>query len=290
VRVSTEAGPTQRSFDRKFGADFLAKLPLGPGVYLFQDAAEVVIYVGKAKSLRRRLRNYRNASRRRVHKKMRTLVRAASSVRFEELSTERSALLRENELIQKLRPRYNVDGAFAFLYPAIGMGCSPRRLMLCFSTQPALYAELGLTWYGSFRSRPRVKASFDALIDLLSLIGHREKRAALPAYPSVRGSRLVALRQVPAELGAALPAFFAGQEQRVLGQLAQLLLAKPRALRDASQVQEQLQTLKHFFEVDAKRLRQALGQLERVGCFVAQGERDALFIESAFLAGAPRDA
>jgi excinuclease ABC subunit C len=282
---SSEPSPTQRGFDRKFGADFLARLPLGPGVYLFRDAAEVVIYVGKAKSLRRRLRNYRNASRRRVHRKMRTLLRAASSILFEELPSERSALLRENELIQQLRPHYNVDGAFAFLYPAIGLGCSPKRLILCFSTQPALYAELGLTWYGTFRSRPRVKASFEALVELLCLIGHREKRAALPAYPSVRGSRLVALRQVPAELAQALPAFFAGREQRVLGQLAQLLLAKPRARRDAGQVQEQLQALNHFFEVDAKRLRQALGRLDRPDSFVAQGERDALFIESAFVSG-----
>jgi hypothetical protein len=82
-----------------------------------------------------------------------------------------------------------------------------------------------------------------------------------------------------------LPAFFAGQEQRVLGQLAQRLLTKPRALRDAGQVQEQLQTLSQFFELDARRLREALGRLARVDSFVEQAERDALFIESAFLAG-----
>jgi len=270
-------------FDEKFGVDLLAKVPAGPGVYLFRDAAEVVIYVGKAKSLRRRLQTYRNATRGRLHRKMRTLVRAASSLHIEEQPTERSALLRENELIQQLRPHYNVDGAFTFLYPAIGVCRSDKQLVLCFSTRVAAYEELGLSWYGTFRSRPRVKAAFTAVVELLSLIGHREKRTALPGYRAVRGSRLVAFRQVPAELSEALPAFLAGQEHRLLGQLARALLAKPRALRDAGQVQEHLRALKLFFEADAQRLHEALRRLGRAGSFVEQGERDALFIESAFL-------
>jgi hypothetical protein len=276
------------AFDKKFGADFLAQVPAGPGVYLFRDAAQVVIYVGKAKSLRRRLQSYRNASRRRVHKKMRTLVDAASSIQIEEQPSERSALLRENELIQQLEPLYNVDGAFAFLYPAIGVASSPKRLMLCFTTQSALYDGLGLRWYGTFRSRPRAKATFGALVELLSLIGHREKHAALATSPRVRGSRLVAFRQVPLELAEACHAFFAGQEPGLLGAMAKALLTKSRARRDASQVQEQLHTLNHFFELDARRLREALARLERTDSFVQQGERDALFIQSAFLDPAER--
>ena len=274
---------SQRLFDQKFGIDLLARVPTGPGVYLFRDAAEVVIYVGKAKSLRRRLQTYRNASRRRLHRKMRTLLRAASSLQVEEQPTERSALLRENELIQQLKPHYNVDGAFTFLYPAIGMSRSDKQLVLCFSTQRAAYQDLGLSWYGTFRSRPRVKAAFAALVELLTLVGHREKRTALPRYPAVRGSRLVGFRKVPAELAAALPPFFAGQDQSLLGQLARALLVKPRALRDASQVQEHLQALRRFFEADAERLHEALSRLGRAGSFIEQCERDALFIESAFL-------
>ena len=64
-----------RRFDRKFGKDFLAGIPPEPGIYLFRDERDEVLYVGKAKDLRRRLGSYRNATRRKLHRKMRVLVR-----------------------------------------------------------------------------------------------------------------------------------------------------------------------------------------------------------------------
>ena len=68
-------------FDGKFGSDRLRELPREPGVYLFLDAEGRVLYVGKARDLRRRLVGYRNASRRKAHRKMRRLVRLAASYR-----------------------------------------------------------------------------------------------------------------------------------------------------------------------------------------------------------------
>ena len=177
------------AFDKKFGSA-LESLPTGPGVYLFRDSERGVLYVGKAKNIRRRLQNYRNASRRRVHRKMRTLVREASSLEVRAQESESQALLEENALIRVLRPPYNVDGAFAFLYPAVGVGRRDGHTLLCFSTKPEVYAELGLRWFGTFRSRPRAKEAFDALVELLALIGHLSKRTQLPAHKSVRGSRL----------------------------------------------------------------------------------------------------
>ena len=125
-----------RRFDRKFGADLLRELPERPAVYLFKDEGGRVLYAGKAKNVRRRLASYRNASRRKAHRKMRTLVREAHSVEVRVQTSERAALLLENELIRTLRPRYNVDGAFDFLYPAIGSGRHDGRLLLCFSARP----------------------------------------------------------------------------------------------------------------------------------------------------------
>ena len=77
-------------------------------MYLFADATGRVLYVGKAKDLRRRLAGYRNASRRKAHRKMRTLVRAAASLEVRPQLSETQALLLENELIRTLRPPYNV--------------------------------------------------------------------------------------------------------------------------------------------------------------------------------------
>ena len=65
-----------RHFDAKFGATRLDEVPRAPGVYEWLGPAEQTLYVGKAANLRNRLRQYRNASRRKAHRKMRALVAA----------------------------------------------------------------------------------------------------------------------------------------------------------------------------------------------------------------------
>jgi len=274
--VSAEA------FDRKFGEGWIAQVGTGPGVYRYADADGVVLYVGKAKNLRRRLASYRSAGRKKAHRKMRRIVKAASSLTYEEVATEEAALLLENALILELKPALNVDGAFTFLYPAIGVGRTEKHCLLCFTTRPEEYAAHGLDWYGTFRSRLRVKLAFEALIELASLIGHKEKRTALPAHPALRGSRFVGLRQLPASLAESLPRFFAGEDGTFLRELSRGLLQKPRARRNASDVQEKLGLLQHFFETDAVRLQSALKQRGTPGTFVPRTERDALFIRSRF--------
>jgi excinuclease ABC subunit C len=269
-------------FDKKFGAKFLSEVPACPGVYRYLGEQGQVLYVGKAKNLRRRLGNYRLATRKKRHRKMRTLVRVAVRLEIEPLATEEAALLLEGELIRSLRPPYNVDGAYEFLYPSLGVGIWDKHLLLCATTQPELYEALPLAFYGCFRSRPRVLTSFDALTDLLGLLGHREKLARLPPAPRLRGSRLVGFRQVPADVQALLVSFFAGEDARLLGVLARLLLAHPRACRNAVAVEEHLKTLRHFFDTDAARLRNALQVLGRPAEHVPRQERDALFIRAGF--------
>ncbi|MEZ5320325.1 MAG: GIY-YIG nuclease family protein [Vicinamibacterales bacterium] len=271
-----------RTFDRKFGAAFLETMPAGPGVYLFRDAAQRVLYVGKARNLRRRLQGYRNATRRKVHRKMRALVREAESLEVRVQASERDALLQENALIRELRPPYNVDGAFAFLYPAIGLGEADGHTLLAFTTAPEAWEALGLHWFGVFRSRPRAKDAFDALVELLALIGHPSPRSRLPRHASRRGARLVGLRRVPGALVARLAPFLGGEDRSLLAALSMALLGKPRALRDASLVEARLRELDEFFDVDARRLREALARAGRRGTFVPGDERDALFIVAKF--------
>jgi predicted GIY-YIG superfamily endonuclease len=268
------------TFDDKFGVEFLAHVPTSPGVYRFHDNDGAVLYVGKAKNLRRRLANYRNATRKRVHRKMRILVREASALKYETCESEQAALLREGELIRELSPHYNVDGAFAFLYPSVGVGKWERSTLLCFTTHPSEFAHLELQWYGCFRSRPRAKLAFHALVDTLLLVAHREKRGQLPEHPRIKGSVLVGFRQLPTELYAAFHPFFSGDQGTLPKLLAVALLSKPRALRDAAQVQTHLKCLAHFFEADTSRLRAARETVGLTGYHVAQDERDALFIRA----------
>lgn len=266
-----------KSFDRKFGADRLKELPAAPAVYLFTDADGEVIYVGKAVDVRRRLQSYRNAGRRKAHRKMRALVRAAAGLEVRLQPSERDALLVENELIRTLRPRFNVDGAYHFLYPAIGCGLRGGDLWLCFTTDVAPFEDLGLAWFGVFRSRLRSRDAFDALCDLLGRVGHREPASRLRDVPRRRGARTVAFRQA-ADLAPAVAALLAGESDALLPALALRLIEKPDARRDAPAVEEALRTLGDFHVRDAARLRRVRQAAGIEGGYVDQARRDALFI------------
>jgi excinuclease ABC subunit C len=267
-------------FDRKLGADFLDRIPRAPGVYLFKDEDGQVVYVGKAKDLRRRLSAYRRASRRRAHRKMRMLVREISAVEIRPVDTEKSALLLEGALIRELRPRFNVEGAFSFLYPAIGIHRGPKRTLLCFTTSVDAFREYPLRWYGVFRSRPRAKQAFDTLVELLGLVGHLERTSVLGPRPDAPGSRMAGVRQLSAGLVTALEAWLAGESSHGLTALAHALLERPRARHDAAAVASALRALKDFFESDLAPLRRALAEAGRAGTFVPQAERDDLFLRA----------
>jgi len=264
-------------FDRKFGPDRLREVPREPGVYLFRDTAGRVLYAGKAKDLRRRLAGYRTASRRKAHRKMRTLVRMAASLEVRPQPSETQALLVENELIRTLRPPYNVDGAYAFLYPALGVGRHEGRVLLAYTATPEEWSALDLRWHGCFRSRLRTRAAFDALVGLLARLGHREPVSRLPDARLRRGARLEAFRRVPPEIAGAVNAFLTGESRELPSQLSERLLESPIARRQASAVAEELQTLARFARHDVASLRRALVATGRSG-YVRGDERDALFI------------
>jgi excinuclease ABC subunit C len=265
------------SFDRKFGAGLVRELPAEPAVYLFKDEDGTVLYAGKAKNVRRRMQGYRNAGRRKAQRKMLRLVRAASALEIRVQSSERDALLLENELIRTLRPRFNVDGAYSFLYPAIGTGADAHRALLCFTTRIDAFAPLGLRWHGCFRSRPRALEAFEDLVALLDFAGHREPVPRRADVVRPRGSRLAGYRRVDPLLPS-LDAFLRGESPRLLAELATHLLEKPAARRAAAEVEERLRRLEAFFASDARKLREALQLAGRADAFVCQAERDALFI------------
>ena len=93
----------QRGFD---GKAFAAGLPTRPGVYVMRDVADKVLYVGKAKNLRKRVASYFDA-RPKVDRIMR-MVEKIASIEVSITRTEGEALLLENEWIKSLKPRYNV--------------------------------------------------------------------------------------------------------------------------------------------------------------------------------------
>ena len=84
-----------------------ALLPTEPGVYLYKDPADRVIYVGKAKSLRARVRSYFNEDRL-AEAKTGTLIDEAVDIDYIVVENEKEALALENNLIKQYKPRFNV--------------------------------------------------------------------------------------------------------------------------------------------------------------------------------------
>ena len=84
-----------------------AQLPAQPGVYLYKDSAGTVLYVGKAKNLRNRVRSY-FAEERLAEAKTGTLIGEARDIQFIEVDNNKEALALENNLIKQYKPRFNI--------------------------------------------------------------------------------------------------------------------------------------------------------------------------------------
>ena len=98
--------------------DTVKTLPLRPGVYRMLDAAGQVLYVGKAKSLKNRVRSYTVLDQ--LPSRLQRMVFATTSMEIISTKTEVEALILESQLIKKLQPKYNIllkdDKSFPYIY------------------------------------------------------------------------------------------------------------------------------------------------------------------------------
>lgn len=104
--------PDPRPLVERLGQKFFRQAPECPGVYLMRDRSDVVLYVGKAKNLRRRLGSYRVANPDRMRRRHLRLLRAVQRIEVEECEDEQAALAREAALLRTLRPKYNRAGTW----------------------------------------------------------------------------------------------------------------------------------------------------------------------------------
>lgn len=104
--------PDPRPLDQRLGAAFFREAPRRPGVYLMKDAADNVLYVGKARDLKQRLNNYRVANPDRMPRRHLRMVRDVARIEFQFCPNESAALRRESKLLRSLKPRFNRAGVW----------------------------------------------------------------------------------------------------------------------------------------------------------------------------------
>jgi excinuclease ABC subunit C len=265
-------------FDRKFGAEFLESIPGSPGVYLVYDQQDELIYVGKAKNLKRRLSQYRNTLRRKKYRRMRGIVKEAAHIEIRCSETHLDACLTEVVLIQKHRPRWNIVGAYSFLYPLIGIRYANRNIEFCMTTTPdAILKEWpGFEFHGAFRSRQITGDAFFALMQLLKFVGHSNPASRRRRIP--RHSYIFSFRRLPSNWAGNWASFYKGESALAMEELILNLLESTGARRRASKVQEHIDELKRFWRHEVltlAKVRKATGYTEWP---VPQYQRDLVFI------------
>ena len=138
-------------------------LPESPGIYQYLNNEGTIIYVGKAKNLKRRVSSYFN----REHEpgKTRVLVSKIADIRYIVVNTEEDALLLENNLIKKYKPRYNVLLKDDKTYPSICVQNEwfPR----VFRTRKII--RNGSTYFGPYSHIPTMYALLDLIKHLFPL-------------------------------------------------------------------------------------------------------------------------
>ena len=104
--------PDPRPLDRRLGQRFFRNAPKRPGVYLMRDAADNVLYVGKAKNLQQRLRNYRIANPDRMPRRHLRMLREVARIELQFCPGESAALKHESKLLRSLKPKFNRAGVW----------------------------------------------------------------------------------------------------------------------------------------------------------------------------------
>ena len=145
-------------------ADKLKHLPTGPGVYQHKDADGKVLYVGKAKNLRSRVRSYFQDGRPK-EAKTQALVKRVADVEVIVTDTEAESLLLENNLIKRLKPRYNVLLKDDKTYPYICI--KKERFPRVFPTRKV--RRDGSEYFGPYTDAKAMKLMLKTIKDLFKL-------------------------------------------------------------------------------------------------------------------------
>ena len=135
----------------RFGSEFFRQLPESPGVYLMRGADETVLYVGKAKNLRKRLCSYRVANPERLARRVLRLLRVVTRIDLEQCPDESMALARESELLLALRPRFNRAGICPAKPRFLAWRCIGDKLQMTILEAP----ESGWRMHGPLGSKAR---------------------------------------------------------------------------------------------------------------------------------------
>jgi excinuclease ABC subunit C len=240
--------PSSTVFD---GKAFARRLPTRPGVYLMRDTGGTVLYVGKARNLRKRVASYFDA-RPKAERIMRMIARVCD-IEVSLTRTEGEALLLENEWIKSLKPRYNILLRDDKSYPWIAMSIKHEFPQIAFHRGAR---DKKKSYFGPYPSAGSVRESINLIQKLFRLrncedsyfshrtrpcLQHQIKRCTAPCVG------LVSQEDYAAQVDDA-SLFLQGKNQKVMTRLIARMeqAAKAQAYESAGMFRDQINALKQM--------------------------------------------
>ncbi len=233
--------------------DKLHRLPDRPGVYLFRDAAGTLLYVGKAVSLKNRVRSYFQAGRG-LEAKTQALVALIADLEFIVTDSEVEALLLESNLIKQHRPKYNIRLRDDKQYPYLRLDLNAAWPRLELVRQ---IRSDGARYFGPYPHSSAVWETMETLRRVFpyrSCSDHRLQQPHPCLYyhihrclaPCIRACTEGAYRQMATEMAA----FLDGREDAVLQRLQERMDAASAELRfeDAAEWRDRIAALRSVRE------------------------------------------
>lgn len=141
-------------------SEYLKNLTSSPGVYKFLDKSKRVIYIGKAKNLKKRVKSYFSGNK--FDEKTKSLISKISSISVILVTTESDALLLENNLIKKFKPKYNILLKDGKSYPWICI--KNERFPRIFLTRKIIHD--GSKYFGPYTNIKTINTLLDLINDI----------------------------------------------------------------------------------------------------------------------------
>lgn len=269
-----------------------ARQPMSPGVYLMRDADGTVLYVGKARSLRKRLRSYQAAGRD-SRPQVRFLLERAVSLETIVTDTEKEALLLENTLIKQYRPRYNIDLRDDKTF--ISLRLDPSEEFPAFDVVRRVRAD-GARYFGPFPSAAAVRETLKEIHRIFPLRHYplaRCRRRSRPCLFHQLGQcsgpchGLIGRDDYRRQVEGAV-SLLEGRQAEVVGLLRQRMADEAAALRfeAAARLRDQLRAIEQTVERQ-KAVRYGAPDQDVIGLHRTEGELEVvvLFFRQGRLSG-----
>ncbi|MBI4267086.1 MAG: excinuclease ABC subunit UvrC [Chloroflexi bacterium] len=232
----------------------LNRMPDSPGIYLMKDAEGIILYVGKAASLRSRVRSYFAAGQR-LSPKIERMVARVADIDFIVTASEQEALILENNLIKKHHPRYNVrlkdDKTFPYL--KIETGADWPRVYVTRRLE-----QDGSRYFGPFASAKSVRQTVKVLKGIFPFrfctkpITGVDSRACLEYHMGQCLAPCIgaASREEYAEVIKEVILFLEGKQERIVKELESKMSQAAESLdfERAARLRDQIQAIHKTIE------------------------------------------